>query len=192
MVKYRCVKCNTVNDAESWNKQTIIGCQDDDITPIQEINFDKQEGDIHCFDCPSCLQTCYVDNGDIAVVKGGKIKGLVVKSPWIDLILKGEKTWEIRGSNTKIRGEIALIKSGTGTILGTVDLVDSKPLTLEEYQESEAYHRISKESTFQAPYKKIHAWVLKNPVLFEDPIPYEHPQGAVIWVNLPEIDLERG
>lgn len=120
------------------------------------------------------------------------MKGLIVKSPWIDLILKGEKTWEIRGSHTKIRGKIALIKSGTGTILGTVDVVDSKLLTLEEYQASEAYHRRNKEDTANAPYKKIHAWLLKNPVLFDEPIPYEHPQGAVIWVNLPEIQSVKG
>jgi hypothetical protein len=42
------------------------------------------------------------------------MKGLIVKSPWIELILEGKKTWEIRGSNTKIRGPIALIKSGSG------------------------------------------------------------------------------
>ena len=41
-------------------------------------------------------------------------KGLMIKSPWIDKILAGEKTWEIRGYTTETRGTIALIKSGSG------------------------------------------------------------------------------
>jgi hypothetical protein len=45
--------------------------------------------------------------------------GLVIKSPWIEKILAGETTWEIRGRNTKLRGRIALIKSRSGKIYGT-------------------------------------------------------------------------
>ena len=33
------------------------------------------------------------------------MKALVIKQPWVDYILNGKKTWEIRGSNTKIRGK---------------------------------------------------------------------------------------
>ncbi|WP_255287370.1 ASCH domain-containing protein [Bacillus pseudomycoides] len=112
------------------------------------------------------------------------LKGLLVKSPYIEKILHGEKTWEIRGSNTKIRGNIALIKSGSGLIIGTVDLVDSKKLSLQEYQNSEKHHCISKEDCFNPHYKNIYAWIVSNPVMFQDPVPYTHPQGAVIWVNL--------
>lgn len=118
-----------------------------------------------------------------------KTKGLIIKSPWIDLILQGKKIWEIRGSNTKIRGKIALIKSGTGKIYGTAELVDTKKLTFEEYQRSKSYHQIPENITANAPYNNIHAWVLENPVLFDEPIPYEHPQGAVIWVNLSQPNL---
>jgi hypothetical protein len=109
-------------------------------------------------------------------------KGLIIKSPWIELIFQGKKTWEIRGSNTNIRGKIALIKSGTGTILGTVDLVESKKLTVQEYQNSQRFHCI--EDNTEIPYKNIYAWVLENPILFKEPIPYKHPQDAVIWVNV--------
>jgi hypothetical protein len=112
------------------------------------------------------------------------MKGLLIKSPWIDLILQGKKTWEIRGSNTKIRGKIARIKSRTGMVFGTAALVDSKKLSLEEYQQTEAFHRIT--DCIEAPYKNTHAWILTNPQLFAEPVPYKHPQGATIWVNLPE------
>ncbi|MBP1309253.1 hypothetical protein JOD82_002273 [Paenibacillus sp. 1182] len=112
----------------------------------------------------------------------GKLKGLIIRRPWIDYIFDGFKTWEIRGSKTKIRGRIALIQSQSGLIMGTADLVDCKELSLVEYQQSEAHHCI-KDCTM-APYKNIYAWVLSNAVRFETPISYVHPQGAVIWVNL--------
>lgn len=110
--------------------------------------------------------------------------GLIIKSPWIDLILTGKKTWEIRGSNTSIRGTIALIKSGSALILGTVDLIASRKLAFEEFQASLAMHCIPQERYPLIPYKTTHTWVLENPVPFEIPVPYTHPQGAMIWVNV--------
>jgi hypothetical protein len=112
------------------------------------------------------------------------MKGLIVKSPWIELILEGKKTWKIRGSNTKIRGPIALIKSGSGMVYGEVNLNDSKELTLKDYQVSNEFHRVQSESSQALPYKKTYAWVLENPRIYEKPIPYKHPMGAIIWVNL--------
>ena len=50
------------------------------------------------------------------------MKGLISKSPHVENILSGKKTWEIRGSNTRIRGEIALIKSGSGTIVVSISI----------------------------------------------------------------------
>ena len=52
------------------------------------------------------------------------MNGLIIKPEWIDKILSGKKTWEIRGNKTKIRGKIALIQSGTSEIYGTCELVD--------------------------------------------------------------------
>lgn len=112
------------------------------------------------------------------------MKGLIVKEPWIDLILEGIKIWEIRGSHVHKREKIALIKSGTGMIYGTVEIADSIMLTSEQYHTSFKCHRIPDTKIKPLPYKKIYAWVLKNPVKFQNPIPYNHPQGAVIWVNL--------
>ncbi|CAG7649368.1 hypothetical protein PAESOLCIP111_05851 [Paenibacillus solanacearum] len=112
------------------------------------------------------------------------MKGLLIKSPWIDRIFEGKKTWEIRGSNTVIRGTIALIRSGSGLILGTVDLVDCKRLELEQYRESTEFHGIPKQACETLPYQHTHAWIFANPTLFERPKPYKHPNGAIIWVNL--------
>lgn len=118
-----------------------------------------------------------------------KIRGLIVKSPYIDEILEGKKRWEIRGRNTRIRGKIALIKSGTGMVFGTVNIIDSREITFEEYlkwKESRGYKNLDK---IVKPYKKIYAWVLDQPVMFEQPISYIHPSGAVIWVKLENYNL---
>lgn len=115
------------------------------------------------------------------------IKGLVIKSPHIDIILAGRKTWEIRGSNTRTRGWIALIKSGSLTVIGFCCLVDSLgPLSLEDMLANVDKHLIPAASLrAKMPYRRTHAWVLFNPYKLETPIPYHHPPGAVIWVNLP-------
>ncbi|OMF37453.1 hypothetical protein BK133_05195 [Paenibacillus sp. FSL H8-0548] len=110
------------------------------------------------------------------------MKGLIIKSPWIEKILAGEKVWEIRGSNTKIRGTIALIKSGSGMIYGTVVLIKSFQVTDEAYNQGGKHHCIP--GNYENRYKKRYVWELSSPQLYDKPIPFKHPQGAVIWVNL--------
>lgn len=110
------------------------------------------------------------------------MKGLIIKSPWIEKILEGEKVWEIRGSNTKIRGTIALIKSGSGMIYGTAVLIKSFAITQEAYYQGSRHHCIP--DSYENKYIQRHVWELSSPILFDKPIPYKHPQGAVIWVNL--------
>jgi hypothetical protein len=34
------------------------------------------------------------------------------------------------------------------------------------------------------PYERTFAWVLQNARRLSEPVPYSHPYGAVIWVNL--------
>ena len=111
------------------------------------------------------------------------MKGLIIKRPWIDFVLDGTKTWEIRGSNTKIRGEIELIQSGSGLVVGKAELIDCKELSLPEYQSSSDKHHII-DGLDSLPYKRTFAWILKNPIRYEKPRPYKHPNGAIIWVNL--------
>ena len=83
------------------------------------------------------------------------MKGLLVKSPWVDFILNGKKTWEIRGSNTRIRGRVGLIKSGSGTVMGTVKIVGSQELTLSDYQQSSARHGVESEGILHALYRQV-------------------------------------
>ena len=111
--------------------------------------------------------------------------GLIIKKFWLNKILAGDKTWEIRGSRTHKRGEIYLIQSGSGTIVGKGSLVDCKgPLSVEELKETYPLHQIEDLSIVK--YQKVYAWVLKDAERIEE-VPYVHPQGAVIWVKNLEV-----
>ena len=121
------------------------------------------------------------------------MRGLVIKEPWISYILAGDKTWEIRGRRTNRRGRIALIRSGSGMIVGVCDLVGVRgPLSKEELLENIDKHRIPRSTIERGlEYDKPHAWVLENARALDPPIAYQHRRGAVIWVNLsdhPQID----
>lgn len=113
------------------------------------------------------------------------LKGLVIDQPWIELILAGEKIWEMRSRSTRMRGPIALIEKGTGTVVGLAELADSLPaLSRFEMQRTVAKHRIPTSLSAQPDFKWFSPWVLRNVRRLSVPVPYDHPAGAVIWVNL--------
>jgi len=115
------------------------------------------------------------------------MKGLISKSPHVENILSGKKTWDIRGSNTKIRGEIALIKSGSGTIVGKCTIVDViGPLDFSDLEANIDKHCVTKEHLERVfgKYKNLYSWVLSDIIELPVPVAYEHPNGAIIWVNL--------
>jgi len=112
-------------------------------------------------------------------------RGLTVRDPWASLVLTGEKTWELRGSSTAKRGTIYVIKSGTGRVFGSVQMIEViGPLSLNELRAAEALHGVR--DIEAPPYEKTYAWVFAYPVLFTEPVPYEHPNGARTWVRLDE------
>lgn len=111
------------------------------------------------------------------------MKGLIIKPNWADLILDGIKNLELRGHNTTIRGTIGIIKSGTKMIYGTVDLIDCIILNEDKFYKMINNHQF-KEDFNNIKYKNLYGWVLENPLKFENPIPYEHKLGCVIWVNI--------
>jgi len=115
------------------------------------------------------------------------MRGLIIDEPWIGLILAGTKTWEMRKGATHIRGPIALIRKGNGAVVGVAELTGSLPDldTADAYARAEPFHAIpparqvrAREDGWRTP------WVLANARPLAKPVPYEHPNGAVIWVNL--------
>ena len=112
-------------------------------------------------------------------------QALVVKKVWLDLILSGRKTWEIRGMTTSKRCWIHFAESQAGGLLvGRARLVDCIPLsarTEAAFKKDFTRHRVP--SLKMVSYKKPHAWVLENAERFAKPFTYEHRKGAVIWVD---------
>ena len=109
-------------------------------------------------------------------------KGLIVRKPWVDLILDGSKTWEMRSTHTKHRGPTYLIAGGTGLIVGACMLVGTHEVTKDMAINTIDQHRVDDLSLLE---KWNVAWRLCSAKRFETPIPYQHPRGAVTWVNLP-------
>ena len=113
------------------------------------------------------------------------MKALIIKKHWIDEILSGRKTWELRGSRTSTRGRIGLIESGSGHVIGTCEVVDViGPLSAAELRRTVTKHRVPLKRLRRAPYKQTYAWVMQGARRYARPRRYEHPRGAVIWVNL--------
>ncbi len=111
------------------------------------------------------------------------LKCLIIADPWIDLILSGVKTWEMRSKRVHIRGRIGLIKKGTGEIWGEAELVDCKQPLVNHAQMSASfkYHRVEDKKLLE---KWCYPWVLKNVKKYDKPIPYKHKQGAVTWIDV--------
>jgi len=109
-------------------------------------------------------------------------RALVIADPWIDLILSGQKTWEMRSRRTNIRGKIGLIRKGSGLIVGECEIVDClTDLSFKNLIENYEKHRII--DTDLLDLWPI-AWVVKNAIKWSHPKPYKHPPGAVSWVKI--------
>lgn len=109
------------------------------------------------------------------------MKALIIRQPWIDMILSGHKSWEMRSRPTKIRGEIALIEAGTGLVVGACNLTESRTVPINADDTYIMFHGVYDiELLKQWPYP----WTLNNVQRLSNPVPYTHPKGAVTWVNL--------
>ena len=88
---------------------------------------------------------------------------LCVKPPYARQIVTGAKTEEYRSRPTRIRGRIGIIESGSGTIIGDAVLYDCT-----ERDDGWEY-----------------VWHLRDARRYAVPVAYQHPFGAVVWVQVP-------
>jgi hypothetical protein len=113
------------------------------------------------------------------------LRALLIRHPWIDLILNAKKVWEIRGSRTLFRETIGLVPSGSGAVVGVCDLVDCiGPLTAEQFCKNAKKAGMRPSEAKLGWYRQTYAWVVEKPRYLKHPVPYRHPSGAVIWVRL--------
>ena len=118
---------------------------------------------------------------------------LIVKRPWAELLIQGDKRWELRSCSTTKRGRIAVAAGGTQTLLGEIDLVDCVkvsergrsllPLPLESF---EHLHKVPDLSVLNYQDKSIFAWVMANPCPYSPVKTFVRDRGPVVWVSLPQ------
>lgn len=113
--------------------------------------------------------------------KDKPLKCLKVKHEFAELILNGEKDWEIRLRKTKIRGLIAIGDTSTKKVVGYVNIFNCikhtvSPLLIDGF---ERRHRASK---YLAEYakgrEKVYAYCLEKPLREPEPYPYSYSTGS--------------
>ncbi len=119
---------------------------------------------------------------------------LIIMPEYLEWILSGKKTWEIRTQPTKIRGTVALSEKGTKRILGVCTIVNCLgPLTVDDYiKNARKMNRSKKELVANREDIEIdfliydfYAWVLSDIKGLAKPVAFENPSGAVTWAKLP-------
>lgn len=107
---------------------------------------------------------------------------LVVQAPWIDMILDGEKTLEVRGTACRkpIGERIYLSRSGSGAIMGSVVFLGSTPLSDDNtWSATRPEHRVQDVSPSYGG--ATHGWRLGAPERFAHHVPYRVRPGAIVW-----------
>lgn len=109
-------------------------------------------------------------------------RALIIKKKWSDRILDNRKTIEMRSTKTHIRGKVGIIESGTGLIVGEVEIIGCGELLTEEAALLlTPFHQVEDLELLK---KWRYAWLLARAKRYENPVPYKHPKGAVIWVKI--------
>jgi len=118
------------------------------------------------------------------------MRGLVIREPWIGLILGGRKSWEMRSRPISLRGRIGLIRQGTGHVCAVADLVDClPPIAPDQLAQTRDRHAIPPEQFGDVARNRwLVPWVLGNVQILNPSVPYRHPSGAVQTIVLaPEV-----
>ena len=108
-------------------------------------------------------------------------KGLIIQKVWLDKIFDEGKTWEMRSTKTKVTGKIGLIEAGSGLIVGEANLLGCSHIPIKPNDKYFDRHKVEDVELLK---KWKYPWILADAKRYDKPIPYKHPQGAVIWVKL--------
>ena len=116
---------------------------------------------------------------------------LLIRPEWLDKIISGEKTIEIRGTSckSKINKTIGLAYCGPSVnkqeeriIIGTAKISGYK-----QYNNIEEYNSDIKKHCFYheiLPYKKTFGWIFEDIKKLDYKKTFEYKKGAVIWILL--------
>ena len=107
---------------------------------------------------------------------------LVVRQPWIDWLLDGTKTMELRGTACRkpVGTRVYLSRSGTGCVHGSVTFRGYVgPLTRHELEALVHEHRVLDVGSIT--YACTYAWIFDEASALDAPIPYAVSRGSVVW-----------
>jgi hypothetical protein len=125
-------------------------------------------------------------NSAVYAPPGVPTRGLIIKEEWLNKILQGRKTMELRKKPNLQLGLIALIKKGSGKIYGIAEIVESiGPMSFDEFRSRAHEHAVELEmlrEIFEMGWK--HGWCLKNIVPLKSPVGYIHTRGVMSQVIL--------
>ena len=109
--------------------------------------------------------------------------GLIVNQPYANLIINGQKQWELRHRpppKSKIGSAVYLLSNCK--ILGKIIIQSSKgPLTFEELTNTIHLHKVSPTKLDDSAV--CYVWEITISEKFDVPKKYLHPYGAQIWVK---------
>jgi hypothetical protein len=110
---------------------------------------------------------------------------LLIRQPWLELILSGEKTWEMRSKPTKIRHRILLAEQGTGLCSGQAIISGCVKIERADVARHADKHQVRRPAGIAIidNYQDIYAWQLQEVTRLSVQQPFKHPPGAVIWVR---------
>ena len=113
-------------------------------------------------------------------------KALIVDHPWIDKILNGTKTWEMRSKPAYCRSLFGLIAKGSGKVQGVARITEvGEPLTEAEMIETIRHHQIPEYMIRSGQVSKwTFPWKLTDVRRLSRAVPYAHKSGAIQWVKL--------
>lgn len=108
---------------------------------------------------------------------------LKINEMWVNFILSGNKTWEIRHRNTKIRERIALGNTKSKRVVGYATIVDSVEMTIEELKKHNDKHQANDFlDNYAKKRKTLFAWFLKDVEVEAVPKRYSRSTGS--WCRI--------
>ena len=113
---------------------------------------------------------------------------LTIQPGWLERILRGEKSMEIRGQGcpSKVGRQIWLCASESGEVTGKAIVVDQRKLSTGEWESMRPQHLVPGVRSYGA---STHGWMLAE-VQRIPAVPIRRKQGAIIWQIGPGYDCE--
>jgi hypothetical protein len=114
------------------------------------------------------------------------LKGLIIRDPWIGKILAGKKTWELRSRHCNHRGELALVRQGTGLVVGMARLIDNlHPLDEHTMRQTMEFHGVPEDRIPEVIERNwCIPWVLTHVQPLARPVPFDQKPGAVTFAKI--------